>query len=151
MARENIVLSLNPDGQKLHGQESVLRENGFERSTRIVSAPNHETQAGLSIPTHAALRHMRLFACSDKPVFQGVSNRGQINHSTSALLSKLCIRTSINRGWKRTSALRWKWMVRKCQGESSLHGRLSLGDSRTWKATAIIMRSGTRCNRHWPL
>jgi hypothetical protein len=34
MARENIVLSLNPDGQKLHGQESVLRENGFE----IISA-----------------------------------------------------------------------------------------------------------------
>jgi hypothetical protein len=29
MARENIVLSLNPDGQKLHGEESVLRENGF--------------------------------------------------------------------------------------------------------------------------
>jgi hypothetical protein len=32
--RENIVLSLNPDGQQLHGQESVLRENGFE----IISA-----------------------------------------------------------------------------------------------------------------
>ena len=32
--RENIVLSLNPDSQQLHGQESVLRENGFE----IISA-----------------------------------------------------------------------------------------------------------------
>ena len=34
MARENIVLSLNPDGQRLHRQESVLRANGFE----IISA-----------------------------------------------------------------------------------------------------------------
>jgi hypothetical protein len=38
MARENIVLSLNPDGQKLHRQESVLRENGFE----IISAATVE-------------------------------------------------------------------------------------------------------------
>ena len=74
MVRENIVLSLNPDGQKLHGQESVLRENGFERSTRIVSTPNHESQAGLSIPTHAALRRYTALRCSDKPVSQGVSN-----------------------------------------------------------------------------
>jgi hypothetical protein len=71
MARENIVLSLNPDGQKLHGQESVLRENGFERSTRIVSTPNHESKAGLSIPTHAALRHDTALRGSDKPVSQG--------------------------------------------------------------------------------
>ena len=64
MARENIVLSLNPDGQKLHAQESVLRENGFERSTRIVSTPNHESKAGLLVYPYQLTRHcgiMRLF------------------------------------------------------------------------------------------
>ena len=30
MARENIVLSLNPDDQKLQGQGSILRDKGFE-------------------------------------------------------------------------------------------------------------------------
>jgi hypothetical protein len=30
MALENSVLSLNPDGQTLHGQESALRRSGFE-------------------------------------------------------------------------------------------------------------------------
>jgi len=30
MAYENTVLSLNPDGQTLLGQESALRESGFE-------------------------------------------------------------------------------------------------------------------------
>lgn len=30
MAYENTVLSLNPDGQSLRGQESALRESGFE-------------------------------------------------------------------------------------------------------------------------
>jgi hypothetical protein len=35
MAREITILSLNPDGKKLLGQESALRENGFE----IISVP----------------------------------------------------------------------------------------------------------------
>ena len=30
MAYENTVLSLNPDGQTLRGQEAALRESGFE-------------------------------------------------------------------------------------------------------------------------
>ena len=37
MARENTVLSLNPDGQTLHNHEVALRENGFD--VIVVSTP----------------------------------------------------------------------------------------------------------------
>jgi len=65
MASENIVLSLNPDGQKLHGQEgqeSVLRENGFE----IISAATplqarfeiEMGRCGIFLTSYNAFRHL---------------------------------------------------------------------------------------------
>ena len=103
---------------------------------------------------HQLARHRStiwLPRCSDKVVSKKVSNMGQMGHVTSALLKNI-MSQDINNVWVETylrAALEvdgQKMPERIVAAREAVAGRL-----RTWKAIAIIMRSGTRCNRHWPL